>query len=120
MNKMFTVWASLAALIVAAPIGKAHATDTPKFADILDSNFESAKGRADFRVTHSCPNARLSRLRSALTTPDGTSSSSTMARRSASGALKRRRVSTRTPDFARPPTIRPRTASAHGSRRFSR
>jgi hypothetical protein len=42
MNKMFTVWASLAALIVAAPIGKAHATDTPKFADILDSNFESA------------------------------------------------------------------------------
>ena len=40
MKKMFTVWASLAALIVAAPIGKAHATDTPKFADILDSNFE--------------------------------------------------------------------------------
>ena len=39
MKKMFTVWASLAALIVAAPIGKAHATDTPKFADILDSNF---------------------------------------------------------------------------------
>ena len=40
MNKMFTVWASLAALIVAAPIGKAHATDTPKFADVLNSNFE--------------------------------------------------------------------------------
>lgn len=54
MNKMFTVWASLAALMVATPIGKAHATDTPKFADVLDSNFESAKGRADFRVTHSC------------------------------------------------------------------
>ena len=55
MKRMLTVWASLAALIVAAPIGKAHTTDTPKFADILDSNFESAKGRADFRVTHSCP-----------------------------------------------------------------
>jgi hypothetical protein len=54
MNKMFTVWASLAALIIAAPIGKAHATDTPKFADVLDSNFELAKSRADFRVTHSC------------------------------------------------------------------
>ena len=42
MKKMFTVWAALAALIVVAPIGKAHATDTPKFADILDLNFESS------------------------------------------------------------------------------
>ena len=42
MKKMFTVCASLAALIVAAPSGKAHATDIAKFADILDSNFESA------------------------------------------------------------------------------
>ena len=44
MKTMFTVWAvwaSLAALIVAAPIGKAHASDAPRFADILDSNFES-------------------------------------------------------------------------------
>jgi hypothetical protein len=90
MKKMFAAWASLAALIVAAPIGKAHATDTPKFADILDSNFESAKGRADFPA-RTMGAARLSRLRCALTTPDGTSSSSTMARRSASGALKDRR-----------------------------
>src|ERR1700733_5348900 len=72
MKKMFTVWASLAALIVAAPIGKAHATDTPKFADILDSNFESAKGRADFRVTHSCSNdGRCQTVASAMR-PDNT------------------------------------------------
>jgi hypothetical protein len=72
MNKMFTVWASLAVLIVAAPIGKAHATDTPKFADVLDSNFESAKGRADFRVTHSCPNdGRCQTVASAMR-PDNT------------------------------------------------
>jgi len=72
MNKMFIVWASLAAIIAAAPIGKAHATDTPKFADILDSNFESAKGRADFRVTHSCPNdGRCQTVASAMR-PDNT------------------------------------------------
>jgi hypothetical protein len=72
MNKMFTVWASLAALIVAAPIGKAHATDSPKFADILDSNFESAKGRADFRVTHSCPNDGRCQTDASAKRPDNT------------------------------------------------
>jgi hypothetical protein len=72
MNKMFTVWASLAALIVAAPIGKAHATDTPKFADILDSNFESAKGRADFRVAHSCPNDGRCQTVASAKRPDNT------------------------------------------------
>ena len=72
MNKMFTVWASLAALIVAAPIGKAHATDTPKFADVLDSNFESTKGRADFRVTHSCPNDGRCQTVASAKRPDNT------------------------------------------------
>ena len=72
MTKMFAVWASLAALIVAAPIGKAHATDAPKFADILDSNFESAKGRADFRVTHSCPKDGRCQTVASAKRPDNT------------------------------------------------
>jgi hypothetical protein len=72
MNKMFAVWASLAALIIAAPIGKAHATDTPKFADILDSNFESAKGRADFHVTHSCPKDGRCQTVASAKRPDNT------------------------------------------------